>query len=227
MPSLKSQVRNAQTPSHSLQQKRTVAAASDSSDDDDVPLASSPDKSTKSAKATSASKAPSSLANGRVKNECDDNPPISGSKRKRAPNGKAPTHTKKKIKREEIPVDSSAFEDEPAFKVKQSKTKHKVETENGDVKAEIKPKRKRAPKKETKEGSTTDNSKVQPGKKDEGEDEEETYRWWEAQQENDGEDKWQTLEHSGVLFPPPYEPLPLHVKMKYKGLYDLQFLTMH
>ncbi|KAF9029059.1 hypothetical protein BDZ89DRAFT_1112826 [Hymenopellis radicata] len=29
--------------------------------------------------------------------------------------------------------------------------------------------------------------------------------------------KWNTLEHSGVLFPPPYEPLPSSVKMKYNG----------
>jgi len=53
--------------------------------------------------------------------------------------------------------------------------------------------------------------------KDEAEEDEEKYRWWEAQQENDGEEKWQTLEHSGVIFPPPYEPLPPHVKMQYKG----------
>ncbi|KAF9529345.1 DNA topoisomerase I [Crepidotus variabilis] len=29
--------------------------------------------------------------------------------------------------------------------------------------------------------------------------------------------KWLTLEHNGVLFPPPYEPLPDDVKMKYDG----------
>ncbi|KAI9611858.1 hypothetical protein KEM48_004365 [Puccinia striiformis f. sp. tritici PST-130] len=29
--------------------------------------------------------------------------------------------------------------------------------------------------------------------------------------------KWKTLEHNGVLFPPDYEPLPSHVKMKYDG----------
>jgi len=52
--------------------------------------------------------------------------------------------------------------------------------------------------------------------KDEEEDEE--YRWWEAAAgQNDGTKKWTTLEHNGVLFPPPYEPLPKHVKMKYDG----------
>lgn len=48
------------------------------------------------------------------------------------------------------------------------------------------------------------------------EEEDEEYRWWEAGQ-NDGTVKWTTLEHNGVLFPPPYEPLPKHVKMKYDG----------
>ncbi|EMR11350.1 hypothetical protein PNEG_00379 [Pneumocystis murina B123] len=46
--------------------------------------------------------------------------------------------------------------------------------------------------------------------------EEEDYKWWE-QQQGDGTIKWKTLEHNGVLFPPPYEPLPSYVKMKYKG----------
>ena len=48
------------------------------------------------------------------------------------------------------------------------------------------------------------------------EEEDEEYRWWEEGQ-NDGTVKWTTLEHNGVLFPPPYEPLPKHVKMKYDG----------
>ncbi|KAJ8103519.1 hypothetical protein POJ06DRAFT_242114 [Lipomyces tetrasporus] len=47
--------------------------------------------------------------------------------------------------------------------------------------------------------------------------EEELYKWWEAES-NDGSVKWSSLVHSGVLFPPPYEPLPMHVKLKYKGV---------
>jgi len=50
------------------------------------------------------------------------------------------------------------------------------------------------------------------------EEEDEEYRWWEAAAgQSDGTKKWTTLEHNGVLFPPPYEPLPKHVKMKYDG----------
>ena len=46
--------------------------------------------------------------------------------------------------------------------------------------------------------------------------EEETYKWWEAQ-DMDGEQKWESLHHNGVMFPPEYEPLPSHVKMYYDG----------
>lgn len=48
--------------------------------------------------------------------------------------------------------------------------------------------------------------------------EEEEYRWWEDPSKHDGTIKWNTLEHSGVIFPPPYEPLPQNVKMKYDGI---------
>lgn len=48
------------------------------------------------------------------------------------------------------------------------------------------------------------------------EDDEQEYRWWE--QEQDGSVKWTTLEHNGVLFPDPYQPLPKDVRMKYDGI---------
>ncbi|OQD73080.1 hypothetical protein PENDEC_c017G03874 [Penicillium decumbens] len=53
---------------------------------------------------------------------------------------------------------------------------------------------------------------------DEKEEEEEEYRWWEDPTKGDGTKKWTTLEHNGVVFPPPYEPLPTNVKMKYDGV---------
>lgn len=42
--------------------------------------------------------------------------------------------------------------------------------------------------------------------------------WWNESDKHDGTIKWTTLEHSGVLFPPPYTPLPADVKMKYDGI---------
>lgn len=34
---------------------------------------------------------------------------------------------------------------------------------------------------------------------------------------SDGSKKWTTLEHAGVVFPPPYEPIPKNAKLKYDG----------
>lgn len=53
---------------------------------------------------------------------------------------------------------------------------------------------------------------------EEAEAEEEEYRWWEDPTKGDGTKKWTTLEHNGVVFPPPYQPLPKNVKMRYDGI---------
>lgn len=48
--------------------------------------------------------------------------------------------------------------------------------------------------------------------------EDDVYRWWEdINNKEDNSVKWETLEHNGVLFPPPYEPLPPKVKLIYDG----------
>ena len=47
---------------------------------------------------------------------------------------------------------------------------------------------------------------------------EEEYKWWEDPTKGDGTKKWTTLEHNGVVFPPPYELLPKNVKLKYNGV---------
>ena len=56
---------------------------------------------------------------------------------------------------------------------------------------------------------------AEPG--DEEEEEEEEYRWWDAPKKEDDSIKWNTLEHAGVVFPPPYQPLPQHVRLYYDG----------
>ncbi|ETI26543.1 hypothetical protein G647_03320 [Cladophialophora carrionii CBS 160.54] len=58
---------------------------------------------------------------------------------------------------------------------------------------------------------------------DDEEDEEEDIKWWEDPTKGDGTNKWETLQHSGVVFPPPYKPLPKNVKMKYDG----EPITLH
>ena len=100
---------------------------------------------------------------------------------------------KKKVKKEE-----SSDDDVPLAKKASSKTKK--------VKAESSTPQKKAKGKAVKKEESAD--------AEEGEDE---YRWWEDPTKGDGTNKWETLEHAGVVFPPEYVPLPKHVKMKYDG----------
>ncbi|KAJ4297099.1 DNA topoisomerase 1 [Collariella sp. IMI 366227] len=65
--------------------------------------------------------------------------------------------------------------------------------------------------------------KSESNQNSEGEEEEEEYRWWDAPKKEDDSVKWSNLEHNGVLFPPPYEPLPKNVKLYYDG----QAVSMH
>lgn len=53
--------------------------------------------------------------------------------------------------------------------------------------------------------------------KPEDNDENDDYKWWEDDKFGEGPERWNTLEHNGVIFPPPYEPLPSYVKMYYDG----------
>ncbi|OJD27253.1 hypothetical protein ACJ73_01353 [Blastomyces percursus] len=71
---------------------------------------------------------------------------------------------------------------------------------------------------DTKKGKPKVAMKKESSEELEGEEAEEEYRWWEDPTQGDGTIKWTTLEHNGVIFPPPYEPLPKHVKMKYDGI---------
>lgn len=96
---------------------------------------------------------------------------------------------------------------------KKSKSKKKtkdLKTEKSDIKVEDETNDSQAMK------SESDNVKDEKDEKDE---EDDSYKWWETQgqDDNDGEQKWESLEHNGVLFPPEYEPLPSHVKLYYNG----------
>ncbi|OAA54738.1 topoisomerase 1 [Niveomyces insectorum RCEF 264] len=56
---------------------------------------------------------------------------------------------------------------------------------------------------------------AEPGEDDEDDEE---YRWWDQPKKEDDSIKWTTLEHNGVVFPPPYQPLPKHVRLYYDGV---------
>jgi len=117
-------------------------------------------------------------------------------------------------------------------------TPRKVKKESGSETETTKPlaKKKGKAKKEEpeesslkKEKSSGDDAGVNGSKKGKGkqkekekdEETEDVYKWWEQDPDqtvvSDGTQKWTTLEHNGVIFPPPYQPLPSHVKMKYNS----------
>jgi DNA topoisomerase-1 len=114
-------------------------------------------------------------------------------------------------------------EAKPTTKTKKVKTENEKKTTKPKVKAD-------KPAKATKAKSTTPKSpkttvkkekvkieKVKDEKDQTPEDEDEAgYKWWEAN-DVDGEQKWESLYHNGVIFPPEYEPLPSHVKLHYNG----------
>lgn len=104
----------------------------------------------------------------------------------------------KKVKKEEFSDDGVPL----AKKAARAKSKK--------VKAESSTPKKAAKSKAVKKEETAE--------AEDDEDEEEEVRWWEDPTKGDGTNKWETLQHNGVVFPPPYEPLPKNVKMKYDGV---------
>lgn len=206
--------RKLSTPKATIKDKKSPAIKGDSSDSD-IPLAAvklakekkniekKTEKSTKVIRAED--KKPTAKANGTkrktaIKDESDSDAPM---KAKRAPAGRKSNGVKK---------EESSDDDVPLAK-----------------KAKPTPKKAVAAKNQTKKDSTPDTKIPAPkgkgkAKKEdtpadvETAEEEEEYKWWENQAETDGTQKWTTLEHNGVLFPPPYKPLPKNVKLKYGGV---------
>lgn len=137
----------------------------------------------------------------------------------------AVTGTKRKIKKEE-PESEGELTSKPkkvAKKingVKKEDSDDEPLTKKATPAAARKTSTKKAAVKETEKTPTVKSKrkvkKEESPQEEEEEEEEEEFKWWEME-ENDGSTKWKTLEHNGVVFPPPYEPLPSHVKLKYEG----------
>lgn len=105
---------------------------------------------------------------------------------KRSPIDRSSPVPRKRVKKESKPV---AVKKEPASSPKKSGSapaSKKVKAEPNEIKSE------------------------------ENDEDEQLFKWWEDQQEDDSI-KWTTLEHNGVLFPPEYEPLPKNVRLIYDG----------
>jgi hypothetical protein len=132
----------------------------------------------------------------RVKEEAESEEDAPPPKKK----AKASAAPKKRVKAESD-VDASEEDDAPLAKKKgKAPPKKKVKAEEDEE--DVKPAK----------------GKKGKAKKEDDEGEEQVFRWWEiSDAQGDGSDKWQTLVHSGVLFPPLYETLPKNVKMKYDG----------
>jgi DNA topoisomerase-1 len=93
-----------------------------------------------------------------------------------------------------------------------------VKKEGGSDPEVPKPKKRGSKAKKEGDGEGETPKKGKKAKKEDDEDDE-IHRWWDNENPaGDGTQKWQTLQHNGVYFPPPYEPLPSHVKMKYDGI---------
>ncbi|KAL2154898.1 hypothetical protein VTH82DRAFT_3574 [Thermothelomyces myriococcoides] len=141
-------------------------------------------------------KAKKAASRKQIKEESDDEP-LAKPNKKRQSNGVSSAKKTNGVKKEpdsdsDAPIAKKAKKAAPASK------KGKDAASAKDAKPV-----KEEPKEESKEDS-------------EGEEEEE-YRWWDQPQKEDDSIKWTTLEHNGVLFPPPYEPLPNNVKLYYDG----------
>lgn len=217
--------------------RKRKLAISDSSEDDDTPLASTAPLKSKTAAvpmpgAIEATTVPASNGVKSTESDSDDDVPLT--KRKQRPPAK-----KKKVKAEESDVDMASETDDPPPKKAPPKRKRGVKKEvlsdmdSSDSSADEKPiAKKPVLKKNNKSAKVKAESSPPPknkgkakpkeeanGKKakKEEEDEEEVYKWWEEGAQGDDSVKWTTLEHNGVFFPPPYEPLPSNVKMNYKG----------
>lgn len=146
-----------------------------------------------------------------------------GSKRKASP----PTGDKaKKVKRSKNTVKSESDEENTPLASTTApppKKKSKKKSESGTPKpgngTQKSKSAKRTGSNETdavKKEDEVAKTEKEPSSTREDEEDEEKYKWWEAE-DVDGEQKWESLDHNGVIFPPDYEPLPSHVKLYYDG----------
>ncbi|KAI0136703.1 hypothetical protein BJ170DRAFT_677572 [Xylariales sp. AK1849] len=184
-----------------LPPKATKADILDSDSDDDKPLTLQLAQKKKSIEnaAVKETKVKKPTPKKPVKDDSDSDAPLAAPKGKRQTNGVAKSNG---IKREADSDSDAPLQRKPKPKPKAAaapKGKAKADKETPARKAAGK----KAAKKEVSEAP------------DEAEEEE--YKWWTAPKQEDDSIKWNTLEHSGVKFADPYEPLPKSVKLIYDG----------
>ena len=179
-------------------------------DDDDQPLVPKKRAARKPPKKKTKVQDSSTNATEELEMDEDDKPLV--------PVKKSSTRGKRKVK-----VESDADDDAPLVKKKPAtaaaKARGKAIKKDEGTDAEVPKPKKKASKAKKEEDSGMETPKKGKKAKKGDEEDEEIHRWWDNENPaGDGTQKWQTLQHNGVYFPPPYEPLPSHVKMKYDGI---------
>nr|XP_019556093.2 DNA topoisomerase I, mitochondrial [Aedes albopictus]XP_029716522.1 DNA topoisomerase I, mitochondrial [Aedes albopictus] len=141
------------------------------------------------------------------KKKDDDEDFDGGNKKKKIKTEKKDKKDKKKKRAYESEAEEFDEEEDEDYGAAKKKKKQAKQVKK-EVKKETKTKVKTEVKQET--ASPT------KGRKKKQEEEEEVWKWWEEEKREDGV-KWNTLEHKGPVFAPPYDPLPEKVKFEYDG----------
>lgn len=136
----------------------------------------------------------------------------------------------KKLATEKSKIEKKAEKEAKSIRAKEKKVASarkangikKQESSDDDV-----PLSKKVPKKAKSEAATPAKKGKGKAKKEETEEPEEAEaddetKWWENPL-GDGSKKWATLQHQGVVFPEPYQPLPKNVKL----IYDKKPVKLH
>ncbi|KWU42448.1 hypothetical protein RHOSPDRAFT_21228 [Rhodotorula sp. JG-1b] len=211
-----------------------------SSSEDDKPLAQKVKANGNGASTKRKSTAPASTRKNQSDSPTDseDEKPLAA-KVTQAKRPRASTSRAKPVKKQDLSDDDSLTEQEseeddayesdsdaPLSAKKKGKAKAKSASSAGATTKKAAAPKKAAPaarkvKKEESEASASPAStkkgkgraKTEEEEGSLGSEDDDVHKWWEEQ--NDGEEKWKTLEHNGVMFPPEYEPHG--VRMKYNG----------
>ncbi|KAL8898255.1 MAG: hypothetical protein Q9192_002176 [Flavoplaca navasiana] len=148
-------------------------------------------------------KAPAKKRSKKPDSDDDDDEPLVKKKSLKAQTNGVSKATPKQVKvTKAVKKEDSDDDDKPLTKSSSARKPKDTKATQSRVKTEVKGK-------SLKKEDTEQDQEV--------EDEEEEYRWWEDPTKGDGTTKWTTLEHAGVVFPPPYEALPRNVKLLYDG----------
>ena len=200
--------------------RQKVSKRVDSDSDDDIPLAAKKKPGKLPPKVTAA-------AFGEESSDGDDEPLTSKLAKQKALIEKKAEKEAKSIRAKEskakkakkvVKKEESGSEDDVKPKSKR-KSNGTVSAKTNGVKAESDSDAPLTKKAKKVNGKVKVESPTKKGKgKDDSEEAEEVYRWWDAPKKEDDTVKWDTLQHNGVVFPPPYEPLPKNVKLLYDGI---------